>query len=288
MMATVLEPAPLPSPAVAPTPATPPVIVSFNAVAKSFRTGTTDTPAVQGITLDVMAGEILTILGPSGCGKSTLLNMTAGLFAPTAGSVTYRGTAVTGPNTAVGYMTQKDHLLPWRTVAGNIAIPLQIRGLSKPSIRNRVAALMALVGLEGFEASYPAQLSGGMRKRTALARLLAYDPETLLLDEPFAALDPQLRAGMQLELLRLCRDLGKTVMFVTHDLDEAVALGDRCVVFTGRPGTIRAIVDVPLPRDRNPLRLRADETFIRLTASLWDMIVPSTPSDGTPDAETPA
>lgn len=245
-------------------------IVAFRGVAKSFG----PVPAVRDITLDIAQGEIVTILGPSGCGKSTLLNMAAGLFAPTAGQVAYRGQPVPCPNTAVGYMTQKDHLLPWRSVAGNIAVPLEIRGVPKAEAKERVAALIAMVGLGGFETTYPDHLSGGMRKRTALARLLAYDPETLLLDEPFAALDPQLRAGMQQELLRLCRDLGKTVLFVTHDLDEAAALGDRCVVFTGRPGTIRAIVPIPLPPDRNPMRLRGEPVFQRLTAQLWDMMAP--------------
>ncbi len=255
-------------------------IVAFHSVSKTFGT----VPAVRDITLEVTEGEIVTILGPSGCGKSTLLNMAAGLFAPSTGQVTYRGQPVPRPNTAVGYMTQKDHLLPWRSVAGNIAVPLEIRGVPKAEASRRVAELIAMVGLGGFERTYPDQLSGGMRKRTALARLLAYDPETLLLDEPFAALDPQLRAGMQQELLRLCRDLGKTVLFVTHDLDEAAALGDRCVVFSGRgsgasgckrsPGTIHAIVPVPLPPGRDPMRLRADPVFQRLTAQLWDMMAP--------------
>ena len=135
--------------------------------------------------------------------------------------------------------------------------------------------LIELVGLTGFEKSYPSQLSGGMRKRTALARLLAYDPETLLMDEPFAALDAQLRLNMQIELLSISRRLGKTILFVTHDLDEAVALADRIAVFSARPGTIRRIVESPLPRERDLLRLRHDPNYVSLTAELWDMIAPT-------------
>jgi NitT/TauT family transport system ATP-binding protein len=153
-------------------------------------------------------------------------------------------------------------------------VPLEIKGRSKPEMRDKVHALMQLVGLLGFEKCYPSQLSGGMRKRVALARLLAYDPETLLLDEPFAALDAQLRLNMQIELLQLSRRLNKSVLFVTHDLDEAAALGDRCVVFTARPGRIRAILDSPLERERDLLRLRHDRRYVQLAAELWDMITP--------------
>ncbi|SFU11593.1 ABC transporter ATP-binding protein [Mesorhizobium sp. YR577] len=249
-------------------------IVRFEGVEKAFNSTNGPVIAVRDLNLSVYRGEILTVVGPSGCGKSTILNMTAGLFAPTNGTVRYAGDKVDGPNRKTGYMTQKDHLLPWRTVEDNISVPLEIRGWDRKKRANRIAELTQLVGLAGFEKAYPSQLSGGMRKRTALARLLAYDPETLLLDEPFAALDPQLRAKMQSELVRLCRTMAKTVIFVTHDLDEAVALGDRCAVFTPRPGTIREIVDVPLPSDRNILRLRNNETFTKLAARLWDIIVP--------------
>lgn len=254
--------------------------VVFQGVSKTFKTADGEITAVQDVNLSVRQGEILTVVGPSGCGKSTILNMTAGLFAPTTGTVLYRNRHVQGPNHDTGYMTQKDHLLPWRTVEGNISVPLEIKGWSTNRRRDRIAELMELVGLSKFAKSYPSQLSGGMRKRTALARLLAYDPETLLLDEPFAALDPQLRARMQAELLRLCRQLDKTVIFVTHDLDEAVALGDRCAVFSPHPGTIRDIIDVPLPADRNILRLKSNKTFTDLAAHLWDMVVPDDTEQG--------
>lgn len=172
-------------------------------------------------------------------------------------------------------MTQNDHLLPWRDVAGNIAVPLEIAGRSKDDMHERVRVLIAMVGLIGFEKSYPSQLSGGMRKRTALARLLAYDPETLLLDEPFAALDAQLRLRMQIELLAICRRLGKTVLFVTHDLDEAVTLADRVIVFGGRPGRIVRVVESPLSRDRDLMKLRHDPQYGEMTTELWDLLAPA-------------
>lgn len=258
--------------------------IRFKAVRKSFQIGHRHFVAVQDVTLNIERGEIITLVGPSGCGKSTLLNMTAGLFGPTEGTVEYDGMTVQGVNRRVGYMTQADHLLPWRTVAGNVAVPLQIRRVSKPERQARVAELLALVGLSGFADRYPDQLSGGMRKRAALARLLAGDPETILMDEPFGALDAQMRLTLQTELLRLCRRFGKTVLFVTHDVDEAVALADRCVVFAGRPGTIDHVLDVPLPRERNLVQLRADPRYIALCADLWRRLAPNMAGDTAGDA----
>jgi NitT/TauT family transport system ATP-binding protein len=250
-------------------------LIKFDGVGKTFHVDGKTVEAVRGIRLDIARGELVTIVGPSGCGKSTLLNMTAGLFPPTTGTVRYGDNLVAGVNLRTGYMTQSDHLLPWRTVAGNIAVPLEIQGLAREETRQRIDAIVALLGLQGFEKSYPSQLSGGMRKRTALGRLLAYDPETLLLDEPFAALDAQLRLNMQIELLRLSRQFNKTVLFVTHDLDEAAALGDRCVVFSPRPGTITHMIASPLPRERDLTRLRHDARYMKLSAELWDLIMPS-------------
>lgn len=251
-------------------------LVQFTSVAKDFDTGKKHIAAVRDINLTVEAGEIVTLVGPSGCGKSTLLNMTAGLFGPTSGEVTYAGKRVEGMNRKVGYMTQSDHLLPWRSVAGNIAAPLQIAGMNKAEIASRVEKLMELVGLGGFGPSYPSELSGGMKKRAALARLLASDPETLLMDEPFGALDAQLRLRLQSELRRLCKAFGKTVLFVTHDLDEAVALGDRVVVFSDRPGTIVEAMSVPLPEERDLFHLRYDKDFTDTCARLWKLMAPTT------------
>ncbi|MBD8687643.1 MULTISPECIES: ABC transporter ATP-binding protein [unclassified Rhizobium] len=251
------------------------VVISFKDVGKTFKAGAAEIQATRDINVDIREGEIVTIVGPSGCGKSTMLNLTAGLLAPTVGTVTYRNVPITDVNGRTGYMTQSDHLLPWRTVAGNISVPLEIRGMSKADRNARVEELAELVGLTQFLNSYPTQLSGGMRKRAALARLLAYDPETLLLDEPFAALDAQLRIKMQTELFQLSRRLKKTVLFVTHDIDEAVALGDRCLVFSGRPGTIVQNIEVQLPRERSILALRKDPTYQQLCSDLWDILAPS-------------
>src|ERR1700759_852613 len=249
-------------------------LIEFRNVGKTFWTDEKEVEAGRRIDLTARSGEFISLIGPSGCGKSTLLNMTAGLFSPTVGDVLYDGHKVTGYNLKTGYMTQNDHLLPWRSVVGNLAVPLEIQGLPRAQIRDRVDDLVNLVGLKGFERSYPSQLSGGMRKRAALARLLAYDPHTLLLDEPFAALDAQLRLKMQIELRGICRRLNKTIIFVTHDLDEAAALSDRIAIFSSRPGTIIKIMNSPLARERDLLRLRHDPDYVQLTAELWDMLTP--------------
>lgn len=225
---------------------------------------------LKGVSLEIAEGEIVTMLGPSGCGKSTLLNMLAGIFPPNSGEVFYRDRPVREINTRTGYMTQNDHLLPWRTVAHNVRAPLEIRGVPRAKANKRVEELLDLVNLTGFGGAYPSQISGGMRKRVVLARLLAYDPDTLLLDEPFVALDAQLRLAMQMQLRHLSKRLGKTVMFVTHDVDEAVALGDRCVVFSARPGTVREIVDINLGTSRDLLRLRGQPAYAELCAKLWN------------------
>jgi NitT/TauT family transport system ATP-binding protein len=250
-------------------------IIAFENVGKTFVQSGVPIVATQDITASIREGEIVTIVGPSGCGKTTMLNLAAGLMRPSEGVVRYRGAAITAINGRTGYMTQSDHLLPWRDVASNIAVPLEIRNVAARERDGRVAELIALVGLTRFERSYPARLSGGMKKRTALARLLAYDPETLLLDEPFAALDAMLRARMQTELFMLSRRLNKTVLFVTHDLDEAVALGDRCIVFSARPGTIVKDIAIPLPRDRNIVELRRDPEYRRICAELWETMAPA-------------
>lgn len=249
-------------------------LIQFAGVGKTFQSGGRSLEAIRQIDLSISEGEIVTLVGPSGCGKSTLLNMAAGLMSPTTGMVLYRGAQIRGLNGRVGYMTQSDHLLPWRSIASNIAVPLEIKGFSRAKARLRVEELMDIVGLTGFGTSYPTQVSGGMRKRAALARLLASDPETLLMDEPFAALDAQLRMAMQTELLRVRERFGKTIIFVTHDPDEAISIADRCVVFTGRPGTIGQIVETHLPQQRNLAKLRFDPNFLKMARDLWDRLAP--------------
>ncbi len=257
-----------------------PPFVDFSHVSKNFGFEPNVVEAVRDISLTIREGEFITLVGPSGCGKSTLLSMLAGIYAPSAGQITRAGRPIEPFSGQVGYMTQNDHLLPWRTVAQNIAVPLEIRNLSSREAKLRTDELMRFVGLVDFAKSYPSQLSGGMRKRTVLARLLAQDADTFLLDEPFAALDAQLRLRLQIELRRITRELNKTTLFVTHDLEEAIALGDRCVVFSPRPGTIKRIIEIGLPRDRDLLRLRHDPAYIALTTQLWDEMAPLIESEG--------
>jgi len=246
--------------------------IALEGASKEF-TGRGETVlALQPTTIEIAREQFVALVGPSGCGKSTVLNMIAGLQAPTAGRVVYDGTPVSGPNRQVGYMTQKDTLLPWRSVADNIglALELKIRTVSANNRARRVAEMIELVGLTGFERHYPGELSGGMRKRVALARSLIYEPETLLMDEPFAALDAQLRLVMHDELLRLTRLRRMTVVFVTHDLGEAITLADRVVVFTGRPGRIKALREIPLAHPRDAFRVRFGEAFAHLHEELWN------------------
>lgn len=235
--------------------------------------------AVDGIRLTVPTGRFITIIGPSGCGKSTLLNMAAGLLRPTQGRVLHRGRPIDGVNTTVGYLTQHDHLLPWRSLEKNVGLALEVQGVNVRERKRRVEEMLSLVGLEGFAKSYPAQLSGGMRKRAALARLLIYEPETLLMDEPFGALDAQLRLVLQAELLRLWESKKKTVLFVTHDLEEAILMADEVVVFGTKPGRIIHTETVDLPRPRDLAALRADPRFTVIWKRLWSLIESQLPED---------
>ncbi|HTE63388.1 MAG TPA: ABC transporter ATP-binding protein [Solirubrobacteraceae bacterium] len=247
-------------------------MIEFNGVTKSFLGGNRKVDAIVDVELTVREGEFLAIVGPSGCGKSTLLNMTAGLMGPTRGEVRYRGHPVAGVNTRVGYVTQRDDLLPWRTVLANVTLPLEIQEVPRRERRQRALDAIELVGLTGFDAHYPAQLSGGMRKRVNLARTLVYDPETLLLDEPFGALDAQLRLLLQQELLDLLQGTQKTVILVTHDLAEAVVLADRVVVFGTKPGRVLAIEEVPMSRPRDLEAERFSPTAGRVQEKLWSYL----------------
>lgn len=219
--------------------------------------------ALRDVDLSVAEGSFVTILGRSGCGKSTLLNIVAGLLAPTSGHVAYRGQTTTGPRVELAYLTQHDTLMPWRDVQRNVEMPLELRGVPKQERRQRALDLINRVGLSGFEKHYPRELSGGMRRRAGLARMLSAEPDVFLLDEPFGALDAQLRAELQGELLRLWRGSGKSVVFITHDVEEALLLGDRIVVL-GRLGRIMLDQTIDLERPRDIDNIRMTPAFVEL------------------------
>jgi NitT/TauT family transport system ATP-binding protein len=254
-------------------------LIEYRNIARRFLSRRGTVTACEGVNLTVRKGEFLAVVGPSGCGKSTLLNMAAGLLRPSSGSIYYDGKLVEAPNTRVGYMTQRDTLLPWRTVEDNVAIALELRGDSKADRLRAARNWIERVGLKGFETAFPAQLSGGMRRRVSMARTLCYEPETILMDEPFGALDAQLRLVMHDELLKLWSSTGTTMVFVTHDLTEAITLADRVAVFSARPGRIRAIETVDLPRPRDVFRIRFDPHFGELHDRLWRYLEQSVRSD---------
>jgi NitT/TauT family transport system ATP-binding protein len=230
-----------------------------------------DLEALRGINLAVERGEFISVVGPSGCGKTTFLRIIAGLEQATSGEVLLDGHAVQKPGGDRGFVFQNDSLLPWRTVLDNAIIGRELSGSIGPADRQHTMELLKLVGLEGFEHYHPRQLSGGMRQRVNLARALAIDPEILLMDEPFAALDAQTREIMQTELLRIWERGQKTVLFVTHQIDEAVFLSDRVLVFARRPGRLQAEVKIPLPRPRN-LAMKRTSEFVALVDRIWRMI----------------
>ena len=218
--------------------------------------------ALAGVDLEVAEGEVLTVVGPSGCGKSTLLSILAGLTEPTRGEVLLDGRPVDGPGPDRGVVFQELAILPWRTVERNIAHGPEIRGVPAAERAAIVRRFVELVGLTGFERKYPHELSGGMKQRVAVARTLAANPEVMLMDEPFASVDAQTRMTLQEELNTIARATGKTILFVTHNVEEAVFLGDRCCVLTRRPGRVRALVPVPVPRaERSWKRVASEPAF---------------------------
>ncbi|MFC0709829.1 ABC transporter ATP-binding protein [Azorhizophilus paspali] len=227
--------------------------------------------ALEHFDLEVRAGEFLSVLGPSGCGKSTFLSILAGLAQKSGGSLLVDGQPLEGINTRQGVVFQGYALFPWRTVLENIEVGLEIRGVGKVERRERAREYLELVGLGGFGARYPHEISGGMRQRVAIARSLVYEPEVLLMDEPFAALDAQTREILQGELLRIWDRHKKTIVFITHSLDEAIFLSDRIAVMTHRPGRIKEIIEVPLPRPRLA-ELRNSENFVHLRQRAWGVL----------------
>ena len=240
-------------------------IIEFRGVVAKFG----NFHAMGPTTLSVRKGEFLAVVGPSGCGKSTLMNMLAGTLVPAAGEVFYKGKKVDGINHDVGYLTQKNYCLPWRTVEGNVGLPLEFRKMPRAEIDRRVADVLKRVGLAGFGKAYPKQLSGGMLQRVMIARTLAYAPDVYLLDEPFGSLDAQLRTRMHEELLRLWKETGATFVFVTHDLQEAITLADRVVVMSKRPGIPKVVMDIDLPRPRDVIEIQGNPRYGEYMRALW-------------------
>lgn len=247
-------------------------IIRIEQVSKSFIHGDQDLTVLTNVNLHIEQGSFVVMVGPSGCGKSTILNAVAGLLPTTSGMIYYKDSPMINPRLEVGYLTQKDTLMPWRNIERNIEMPLEVRGIQKNERQRIAGELIQKVGLKGFEKHYPRQLSGGMLRRASLARMLSTAPETLLMDEPFGALDAQLRLELQGELLNLWSGTGKTVLFVTHDIEEAIVLGDRVVVL-GLHGRIILDEYVNLPRPRDAARIRFLPEFAQVHHYLWNALM---------------
>ena len=252
-------------------------LIQLRDVSKTFQRDDHVVHALESLHLCVGRGEFVTVLGPSGCGKTTLLHLVGGFEHPTAGTVSVDGGEVTGPGRDRGMVFQEATLFPWRTTRSNIAWPMEVEGMGRREARRRADRLLARVGLRGFENAYPSELSGGMRQRAALARTLAMEPNVLLMDEPFGALDAQTREAMQEELMRLWQASGLTVIFVTHDISEAVFLGDRVVVMGVSPGRIVEDCRIELPRPRTA-ETRTDPRILEYRAHLWELLARHTPA----------
>lgn len=257
--------------------------LEISGVSKSFRKSGTDLPVLRDVSLSVEEGEFACIIGPSGCGKSTLFNIIAGLMPPTRGAVRSDGRDIVLRPGYVGYMLQKDMLLPWRTILDNIILGMEIRGVRRKEAVERAMPLLERYGLKGFENHYPYELSGGMRQRAAFLRTLLYDRDILLLDEPFGALDAQTRLEMQNWLLNIWKDFRKTILFVTHDIDEAIYLSDDIYVFSRRPGTIKAKIRVDIERPRKTSDITTP-AFMGLKQNLLRLLF----EDGFDGADAPA
>jgi len=227
--------------------------------------------ALDNINLHVDDGEFVTIVGPSGCGKTTFINLCDGLLKPTAGKIDIDGKQVTGPGIDRGMVFQDSCLMPWRTVFKNVIFGLECQGLDNGEGQERARKFIKLVGLQGFEDHYPHELSGGMQQRCNLARALTVDPKILIMDEPFASLDAQTREIMQKELLRIWSEARKTVLFITHQINEAIYLADRVIVFGARPGRVKQTIKIDLPRPRD-LSLKRDPRFLELENRVWEQI----------------
>jgi len=261
----------LPFSTTAPSRQPPNFMLSVNSVVKKFRRGSHVVHALGPVDLQIRQGEFVTILGPSGCGKTTLLHMLGGFESPTSGTVEINGQAVTAPSRKLGMVFQEATLFPWKTVLQNIAWPIEQRGVRRAEALDRGTEYLDKVGLHRFGKAYPSELSGGMRQRAALARTLAMQPEVLLMDEPFGALDAQTREEMQEELTRVWQASGLTVVFITHDIPEAIFLGDRVVVLGGKPGTVMEDCAIDLPRPRTSAT-KSHPKVLEYRSHLWELI----------------
>jgi len=249
-------------------------LLSIEGVGKEYHVRGKRILALDSIDLTVAEGEFVTIVGPSGCGKSTLLNLIVGLLRSSCGRILFRGAPINGICPKIGYVTQKDNLLPWRTLIANVEIALEIRAMEKSARRRQALDLIERVGLNGFEDHYPHELSGGMRQRANIIRTLIYDPELILMDEPFGPLDAQTRLVLQEQLLKLWWTSKKTIVFITHDLIEAITLADRVVLMTSRPGRIKLIENVTIPRPREVFKIHQSEQFRSAYEKLWQQLRP--------------
>ncbi len=256
-----------------------PMYVTVDSVSKVFDTFSGDRiVAIEDISFEIRSGEFIPILGPSGCGKSTLLRIIAGLLKPTGGVVSVGGSPVEGPIKGIGFVFQRPVLFDWYKVLANILAPVQLAGLKRKDYLDKAFELIRLVKLEGFEDKYPKELSGGMQQRVSIARALILDPEILIMDEPFGALDALTRDQLNLELLKIWSEKRKTILFVTHNIPEAVLLGDRVIVFSERPGRIKAILPIDLPRPRT-IEVKKDKKFGELEVELYKLIAGSNDSE---------
>ncbi len=243
-------------------------------VTKTFRRRDDQLLVLDNISFDVRAGEFFVIVGPSGCGKTTFLRIVQGLDTPTGGRILLSGKPLTGPGTDRGFVFQNDSLFPWRTVLRNVTFGNELRGEAREKAERNARSIISLVGLSGFEGHYPHELSGGMRQRVNLARAINVEPDILLMDEPFAALDALTREAMQQELLRIAAETRKTVLFITHQIDEAVLLADRIAVFSARPGRLMCTIDVDLPRPRS-LQVKRSARFQGIVDRVWNLVAES-------------
>jgi NitT/TauT family transport system ATP-binding protein len=254
--------------------------IQFNHVSKVFtirdsnerKNGIKEFTAINNVHFSVKVGEFLTLVGPSGCGKSTLLDLLGGLTKPTSGQILIDGKPIKGPGLDRGIVFQQYALFPWKTAMGNIEFGLEAKGIPKKERTEIARHFLALVGLSGFENRYPHELSGGMKQRIAIARSLAYEPDVLLMDEPFAALDAQTRETLQTELLRIWEKTKKTIIFITHGIDEAVYLGERIAVMTSRPGTIKKMVQNPIHSRNLDEDIRSTPGFAQARHQIWDLL----------------